>query len=242
MQNQPETKHETQESSQAEGESLGRAIRQTIVEQPSSGNPKSGYFTEGKNWVSFFTLLFVGAYTILTVLILRNAQEQVQISRMNFRMDQRPYLLVEDVKGQTLSFKRDEKARWDIQYINYGKSPAVKEETDANIWVRTTAATKMNDFFNKLPKIASPNHTSFIVPPNVNAGKGENGFHYLTLFSDAKITEDDYAFMKTVDGGVIMAGRAWYYDIFGDPHWTDFCRYTLITGAISDCPSHNEIR
>src|SRR5580692_7782906 len=102
MQNQSETKHEAQEARQSEAEAPGGAIRQTIVEQPCSGNPKSGYFAKGKNWVSLLTLLFVGAYTVLTVFILCNAQEQVQISRMNFRMDQRPYLLIEDVKGQTL--------------------------------------------------------------------------------------------------------------------------------------------
>jgi hypothetical protein len=157
-------------------------------------------------------------------------------------MDQRPYLLIEDIKGKTLDFKRGEKASWGIQYINYGKSPTVKGTANASVWVGKTAAAKMNDFFRKLPTAAPPDLTAFIVPPNASAGVGQNGFHYTTLFSETAITEDDSAFMRANDGGVIMAGRTWYTDIFGDSHSSDFCRYTLMSGAIADCPDHNEIR
>jgi hypothetical protein len=61
------------------------------------------------------------------------------------------------------------------------------------------------------------------------------------FFSDDAVTDEEMAFMRAQDGGVIMAGRTWYSDIFGEPHSTDFCKYTLKGGAISDCGLHNEI-
>jgi hypothetical protein len=155
-------------------------------------------------------------------------------------MDQRPYVLVEDIKGQTLDFKKGENARWDIQFVNYGKSPSIKEVTDAHVWVGKNAVAMMDNYFRNLPEIVPPKSAEFIVPPN--ASGGPNGFHYVTVWSDAVINPDDVVFMKAEDGGVIMAGRTWYYDIFGESHRTDFCRHTLVSGAVSDCPRHNEIR
>jgi hypothetical protein len=215
-------------------------------QQPAIGLPpsraKMGYFSKTKNWISFLTLLFVGAYTIMTLFIVRSSEEQVRISRLNFKMDERPYILVEDTKGQSLNFKKGERARWDIQYVNYGKSPAVKAATDAHVWVGKRAISTTDGFFSKSSVIKPEGMAEFITPPNSSAaGPSANGFHYVTLFSDAATTDDDIAFMKANDGGVLVAGRVWYSDLFGDVHWTDFCRYTLVSGAISDCPRHNDI-
>jgi hypothetical protein len=168
-------------------------------------------------------------------------QEQVEISRLNFRMDQRPYILIQDFPG-TFSFPNGQKAKWNIQYINYGKSPSVKEATEAYVWVGKSAISQMEDFFKRTPNRKPDNSANFVTPPNATARPGENGFHYVTLFSDTVVTPDDGAFMQSHDGGVVMAGRVWYSDVFGDDHSTDVCRYTLMSGGVSDCPRHNEIR
>jgi hypothetical protein len=181
------------------------------------------------------------AYTFLTVAITITAICQVSIARQNFRMDQRPYLLVEDIKG-TLKFSRGDKARWDVHYINYGKSPTLDEATDAHVWVGQSAIPNMEEFFKKLTAEKPRGMASFITPPNSSAsGPKDNGFHYVSLFSENAVDQDDVGYMTTHDGGVVMAGRAWYDDLFGERHWTDFCRYTLITGAVSDCPTHNDV-
>jgi hypothetical protein len=95
-------------------------------------------------------------------------------------MDQRPYILIENIKGQPLHFKIGEKARWDIQYVNYGKSPSIGEATDAHVWLGKNAAAAMNKFFEETAITKPTGMASFITPPNATAGP--NGFHYVTLF------------------------------------------------------------
>lgn len=187
---------------------------------------------------SVLTLVIMGAAVYSAI----QARNQVDIATQDFRMDQRPYILIEDIKGQTKVFTIGEKARWDIHYVNYGKSPSIKEATDAHVWVGKTAFAAMEDFFRNATIIKPQGMAEFINPPNAAAATtSANGFHFVTLYSAAAINADEMAFIKTNDGGVVMAGRDWYFDIFGEAHYTDFCRYTLLTGATSDCPIHNEI-
>jgi hypothetical protein len=242
MDENAETPHETQQTAHGQGEALPGGIGQPIVQQQSRNTEERGYFRKGESWVSLLTLLFVGAYTVLTVFILCNAQEQAQISRLNFRMDQRPYIFVENIPDQPPRFKQAEKARWDVHYVNFGKSPSINEATDAHVWVGKAAYDKAQEFLKGLPFKKPENMASFITPPNATASRGQPGFKFITLFSDSAITDDEFAFINATDGGVVLAGRVWYYDVFGDRHSTDFCRYSLVTGAISDCPRYNEIR
>jgi hypothetical protein len=72
--NQTKTDHEEQKADQGHAKPFGGSIGESIVEQPSGSNPKRGYFSKGKNWVSLLTLLFVGAYTVITIFILCNSQ------------------------------------------------------------------------------------------------------------------------------------------------------------------------
>jgi len=39
---------------------------------------------------------------------------------------------------------------------------------------------------------------------------------------------------------VFYIGRIEFQDVFGRPHWVNFCDYFLTTGAFARCNSHNE--
>jgi hypothetical protein len=171
------------------------------------------------------------------------AVEQVDISRQNFRTDLRPYLFIEDVKGQIAHVIVGQRLHWDIQFINYGKSPAVKQIQSIYMWIGRTAKAHIESFFVDLPEVLPVGrYPSFIIFPNATANKDEPGYRFSTLISETVITEDDISFIRSTDGGIIIVGRAWYSDIFGDTHSTDICRYWLIAGDMSECPSHNDIR
>jgi hypothetical protein len=160
------------------------------------------------------------------------------VARDTERRSLRAYVLVEDMKNQRLQISIGQKVRWDIEYVNYGQSMTLNEATDAHVWLGKNAVQQMSAFFSK-PALPQPKGMArFITPPNV---AGTHGFHYITLFSENVIDPEGFSFIKENDAGVVMAGRVWYTDIFGVQHWTDFCRYTLTAGGISDCPSHNEV-
>jgi hypothetical protein len=61
MQEQPETEHETQQAREGQREPASGAVGQAVVKQPPREQPKKGYFSKAENWVSLFTLMFVGA-------------------------------------------------------------------------------------------------------------------------------------------------------------------------------------
>jgi hypothetical protein len=66
MQEQPEANHENEQRSEGQNETRSAARRETVVEQEPRNNPKGGYFSKAENWVALLTLIFVGAYTVIT--------------------------------------------------------------------------------------------------------------------------------------------------------------------------------
>jgi hypothetical protein len=70
-----------------------------------------------------------------------------------------------------------------------------------------------------------------------------SGFRFVTAQSEGPITKNDGIFIDSHDMGVILVGRVWYDDVFGETHYTDFCKHTLAKSpAISMCGVHNEIK
>jgi hypothetical protein len=63
---------------------------------------------------------------------------------------------------------------------------------------------------------------------------------YTSILSDDALSDEDIARMRSSDAAIVLAGRTWYRDVFGDLHWTDFCRHPLATGAIAACAQHND--
>ena len=64
QQEQPEAEHKAQQSAESKDEPSRTSVGQSIVEEAARDNPKKNYFSKFKDWVSFLTLLFVGAYTV----------------------------------------------------------------------------------------------------------------------------------------------------------------------------------
>lgn len=178
-------------------------------------------------WV-WFTSIGTAAIAVLLSL------NQAWIATATEKRSLRAYILVEDAdSGRRFTPKMP--ARWDIRVINYGKTPSVNTTTVAKLWIGKNALSSADAFFND-PSSNPSEITSFVMPPD---HRGDYG--YSSILSDSALSDEDVVRMKSSDDVVVLAGRTWYRDIFGDIHRTDFCRRTLATGAIAACVRHNEI-
>jgi hypothetical protein len=75
MQEQPNPDHERDDPAQGHEEALYASLRQAKKKQNSRYHKAREYFSEWKNWVSDLTLLFVAAYTIITLSLYFSARE-----------------------------------------------------------------------------------------------------------------------------------------------------------------------
>lgn len=78
MQGDTKPVHETQQPPQGHGEPPSGPLGQSVVEEKPRKNKKRGYFRKPQNWVSLLTMVFVAAYTILTVFILCTQRDSEQ--------------------------------------------------------------------------------------------------------------------------------------------------------------------
>jgi hypothetical protein len=194
--------------------------------------------------MGWLTLAAVVIYAFVTVLLWCSAQQANSIARENFQKEQRPWIALDRPKPtDNIIIQVGQIVRWDVQFINYGKSPAAHVSTKNGIWVGMNAMTEMEHFFSTLP-IADP-HTGklgFFVPMLVGDGsRNTPGFTYNSILGDRAVTDEDAAFMRANDGGVVAAARVWYSDTFDNAYRTDFCDIRLKTGAISHYEPHTEI-
>jgi hypothetical protein len=108
------------------------------------------------------------------------------------------------------------------------------------VWVGSQAVLDADAFFRSLP--VKPELGTFQIPPASALSPNAGEQPYTTAFSDRSILPEESQYVFSHDAGIVAAGRISYWDIFGDEHHTDFCRFRTQRGIIADCPQHNEIK
>jgi hypothetical protein len=58
--------------------------------------------------------------------------------------------------------------------------------------------------------------------------------------STVRISDAIWNLWKHYLGGWVLAARVTYFDIYGVPHWTNFCTYEVGNDSATYCPSHND--
>lgn len=162
------------------------------------------------------------------------AKDSLQLARDNFIKDQRPYLLITKIFPDP-QIAPGKVMYWRIEQVNYGRSPAINTIGRTDVFNGMNALSQANDFFAKLPKRFVRNVGSQgIVGPNAPAV-------FSSIRSHGVITPAEVTFITTHDLAVAVVGRLQYEDLSGNTYYTDFCYSTFVTGAITYCPTHNEI-
>jgi hypothetical protein len=156
-------------------------------------------------------------------------------ARENFSKDHAPYMWV---TPQIPVLNPNEPFRWDIQYSNYGRSPALELHSCARAAYGPMGLSALDAV--KLPIIDSPEckdqrgHSTSVNPP------GYSG--YTTALGQAPLQKSDIETIKSVDGGALVLGVIEYTDATGHAYESVFCSYRLITGAIMNCEKYNYIK
>ena len=122
---------------------------------------------------------------------------------------------------------------WTLHFKNDGKVPALHVASRAAVVTHAYAATEVDAFFTDLPKrLPATGSVDKVMP-------GERSEKAIVARSKDVATPEDFNAMAH-DGGLYLVGRFEYQSEGGLPCRTDFCRYTVESGAPKECPKHNE--
>lgn len=83
------------------------------------------------------------------------AQDSVRTMRQQMLLGQRPWVsITKAAPHQTFVFQVGQSIRWDIAYVNSGRSPAIRMATDAGVWHGLSAVADVRVFFPNFPSFA----------------------------------------------------------------------------------------
>lgn len=209
-----------------------------------------------KFWIEVGALLGLIAYTCetrrtndLTERALKNSKDQFiksqEFSGKQFQSDQRPYIwpvLREPEKPP----KPGEPIRVNVFFINYGKTPAIRERSQTGLLVFFGEGTmpQADKFFSTFDEksLVGADASEIIVPPGIPPDVAKGASAYTTAESkplpkDQKVLDE----IRNTDGSYAVVGVVLYEDGLGGHYRSDFCSMHLHTGSMMWCTRHNEI-
>ncbi len=165
----------------------------------------------------------------LTQIAIGNAEE-------NFIKDHAPSVWV---TPQPPMLNLNENFRWDVQYANYGRSPALELHSCATaaygpVGLSTLVTINLPDINGRECKPRW--RSSTVLPPSP-------GFiGYTSAVGEKPLSQSDIDTIKSIDGGAVVLGIIEYSDATGHTYDTVFCSYRLQAGALMNCEKYNYIR
>ena len=175
----------------------------------------------------------------LTRQIIKDASKQ-------FRIDQRPYVWTnESAEPFGMHVVKGERLTLSVDWVNYGRSPALREASLGQIYIGPNAMQQADRWFaglgdKPLPPPPDGLLKERVIPPGI--GSRDRGFGgFSTFFSDHELTEDEFDYIMHTDRSIAIIIRVDYYDAYGNRYWDDICLSRFQNGAIPHCDRHNEI-
>lgn len=218
-----------------------------------------------KNYiVSISTLIAVIIYALITFWQGCMTRESIDNNTKQFQIDQRPYLWTTNTKPE-MSIQKDQRMWVNIHMVDFGKSPAIKIRVLGKIFIGSNAKDDADKWFGLLEDkfFDDPNMTETVAPPGIPSifpqpsekekaskiepGKPEpwpggfGGGGYFTVMTDNVLKQPDVDYVLNTDESAFIVMRLRYFDGFGNRYWSDICLSRFASGAVPDCPRHNEI-
>jgi hypothetical protein len=166
------------------------------------------------------------------------ARDSMAQARDNFTKDQTPYVWATPKEPIV---KIGENIRWDIQYSNYGRSPALNmrsciQATWGNAglsFLNSVHFPSMDECIGSLGSTINPKSVS-VLPP------GYPG--YSSTFGSDPLTEPLFNAITSTEGGGFIYGVFQYEDKAGNLYESAFCNFRFRSGAVGACDRHNYIK
>jgi hypothetical protein len=202
-------------------------------------------------WLEGLTLLAVLVYAgitfwqgTLTRWIAVSADHARDDSRIQFIRDQRPYVWTAGMVP--FPIKTGDQIRANIYFVNYGKTPAIKEKSSGKILLitrieTTEEATKefIDPFFDTFDENKVAGGSEIILPPGIPQDPKKSPA-FVTVRSDFIVKNGADIISKT-DGSFAIVGVVTYYDSAGTHYRSDFCMLHTANGNVAWCIRHNDI-
>lgn len=187
-------------------------------------------------WVTLLpTLMFIIATAGVGV-----AYYQLDITRAQFRQDQRPYVM-SIAKPHLLT--PGHLIMVDFHNGNYGKSPAIKVGGGGKVFFGDDALLHADKWFQDYAPLLFFQRNETILPPNTPASHVEA--RWATVTSDRPVSADELGMLMTKQYSIVAVMRQVYLDGAGNQYWTDSCVSNLAGSSemtLVECNAHNDIR
>lgn len=176
-------------------------------------------------WVALLpTLAFVVAAAQAAV-----AYYQLETNRVQFRQDQRPYVISH---AAPVFGYNQQRVMMNFRNGNYGKSPALEVGGAGKVFLGNDAMQQAERWVkDELPKVIAHRNKT-VLPPNIPASHQEA--RDTTVQSDRRISLEEVSALLTTSFSVVAVMRQTYRDITGNEYWTDSCVANLVTGPNPD--------
>ncbi|MCU1302665.1 MAG: hypothetical protein JWQ87_2949 [Candidatus Sulfotelmatobacter sp.] len=207
--------------------------------------------TQGKRKfvVEVLTLIAVIIYAgitfwqgCLTKRLAHTADQTLSTSREQFLKSERPYVWPGELAS--IPMEVGKALRVNVYFLNYGKTPAIKEKSNGQLLVATTKSVldQADEFFAAIKDHKFESGSEIILPPGIipDPQKSQAFVSYSSQIipGDKNIAN---ALMDT-DGSFGVVGAVVYEDTAGSSYTTYFCALHSKSGVMVWCPRHNEIR
>jgi hypothetical protein len=175
---------------------------------------------------------FAGAQWLALLDSIRVSRDAITNTNGNFVKDQRPYIWVTPQKPE---FALHQPAWWNIQYSNYGRSPAL----DVKLCTHLGYGSSILSVIKPVPiaecfKERGSTNSSSIIPPG--------WIGYTTAGDGTILGQPDINAITQYDGGLAVVGIFEYKDREGNSYSTTFCSFRFRNGAMGSCDKYNEIK
>jgi len=165
----------------------------------------------------------------------RAAEGTLAEMRANLVKDQQPYIWA---VPQHPIFEVGKRARWDITYSNYGRSPAHDVTMCSDIAEGIGAFHDMHPYtMQECKQLVRGEFSSMLIPP----GHQETAVYTSTL-GPIVLDQPLIAMITSHDGALAIIGSFFYKDEAGFTYESTFCSYLLASGAIASCSKYNYIK
>lgn len=176
--------------------------------------------------VELFTLIIVLIYAGLTAWEAYLSWSSRNDAREHFTKDQSPYIWIKP----TLPIVRsNEKFVWNIDLLNYGKSPALNVRSCILGEWGTSAPSHINDLPPNLDgtECVTAISPSLVIPPG--------GDMFTSAGAGMIFTQKQAEIINSMDYGLVLHGISDYSDSSGNIYESAFCLSRLATGAVASC-------
>jgi hypothetical protein len=201
-----------------------------------------------KNYiVSVVTLIAVIVYAGITFWQGTLTRQSINNNTQQFQIEQRPYVwYLEHILPEDVRIVEGEQMRINFDWVNYGKTPALKSGGLGKIFCGPEAAQKVEKWFSLLgdgtkPIVASSGpDRQFVIPP-VIVTDPRNPLTYSSMRSDEILTQGDVDYILKTEDACFVGIRTQYFDAYGTRYWSDICLARQVNGVLAHCDSHNEM-